>query len=110
MHMLDFITAPFKAVGEFILWGFIIYAAVQTMQVIGFIVRGYYMLKFMRSVTSLVSDLAREVADMRRQLPRDIARAEDMLQRRPTASPPPPIGVSIRKANDSHSNDMLSKR
>jgi hypothetical protein len=110
--MFDFIFAPFKAVGEFVLWGFIIYSMVQTMQVVGFLVRGYYMLKFMRSATNLVTDLAREVADMRRQLPRDIARAEDMLQRRPPSppAPPPPIGVSIRKANDSHTNDMLSKR
>jgi hypothetical protein len=84
--MLDFIFAPFKAAGEFIIWALIIYGVVQMAQLIGFLIRGYYTLKFMKHASALVADLAFQIAEMRRQLPVEIAEAERKLAS-PSATP-----------------------
>jgi hypothetical protein len=97
--MFDFIFAPIKALGEFIVWALIIYGIVQMAQLIGFIIRGYYMLKFMKSAADLVANLASEVAELRRELPREIANAERRLAARPVPPPLPPlppVGVPVR--------------
>jgi hypothetical protein len=97
--MFDFIFAPVRAVGEFIMWGLILYGVVNMAQLIGFIIRGYYMMKFMKNAADLVANLAREVAELRRELPREIANAERRLAARPVPPPLPPlppVGVPVR--------------
>jgi type IV secretory pathway VirB6-like protein len=66
--MFDIILAPFKAVGEFIIWGLIIYGVVQMVQLSTIIIRAYYTLKFMREAAKLVTALAHEVAELRRAI------------------------------------------
>ena len=88
--MFDIILAPFKAIGEFIIWGLIIYGVVQMAQLVAFCIRGYYTLKFMKHAASLVADLATQIAELRRELPHHIAQAETRLNIQPPPRPVPP--------------------
>jgi hypothetical protein len=69
--------APFKFAGEVIIWALIIYGVIQMAQIIAFLIRGYYTLKFMKQATQLGAQITHQLAELHRKLPDDIARAEE---------------------------------
>lgn len=67
-NLLSPIAEMFGAISNAIIWGIIIFGAIQVSQIVIIATRAYYGLKIIKQVSVLLREIIKDVAEIKREL------------------------------------------